>query len=60
LSPELAQEKGIANLDLVAVSTPRGEIRAKALVTRRMRPFQIDGKTIHHVGLPWHWATRGS
>ena len=40
-------------------STPRGAIRAKALVTRRMRPFTIDGQTIHHVGMPWHWGYKG-
>jgi formate dehydrogenase major subunit len=59
VSPELAGEKGIRNLDWVRVSTPRAQIRAKALVTRRMRPFQIDGKTIHQVGMPWHWGYEG-
>ena len=59
LSPEFAQEKGIKNLDWVKVSSPRGEVRAKALVTRRMRPLQINGKTIHHAGMPWHWGYEG-
>jgi formate dehydrogenase major subunit len=59
ISPELAEEKGIANTGLVKVSTPRGDIRAKALVTRRLRPFTIDAKTVHHVGMPWHWGYMG-
>jgi len=59
LSPELAQEKGIQNLDWVRISSPRSQIRAKALVTRRMRPFTIDGKLIHQVGMPWHWGYEG-
>jgi formate dehydrogenase major subunit len=59
LSPELAQEKGIANLDWVKVSTPRGIIKAKALVTRRLRPFTIAGKRVHQVGMPWHWGWQG-
>ena len=59
LSPELADEKGIANLDWVRVSSMRGAIRAKALVTRRVRPFTLDGKLIHHIGLPWHWGYMG-
>jgi formate dehydrogenase major subunit len=59
ISPELAQEKGIQNLDWVRVSTPRSHVRAKALVTRRLRPLQVDGKTIHHVGMPWHWGYEG-
>jgi len=59
LAPELAQEKGIKNLDWVKVSTPRGQVRAKALVTRRLRPFTIDGKVVHQVGMPWHWGYEG-
>ena len=59
LSPELAAERGIRNLDMVRVTSPRGEVRAKALVTRRLRPFVIDGKTVHQVGMPWHWGYEG-
>jgi formate dehydrogenase major subunit len=59
LSPELAQERGIKNLDWVRISTPRGRVRAKALVTRRLRPFTIDGKVVHQVGMPWHWGYEG-
>jgi formate dehydrogenase major subunit len=59
ISPELAQEKGIANLDMVRISTPRAQIEAKALVTRRLRPLQIDGRTVHQVGMPWHWGYEG-
>ncbi len=59
LSPELAGETGIASRDWVKVTTLRGSIRARALVTRRMRPFVVDGKTIHHVGMPWHWGYMG-
>jgi formate dehydrogenase major subunit len=59
LSPELAQEKGIRNLDWVRISSPRTQIRAKALVTRRIRPLQINGKTVHQVGMPWHWGYEG-
>ena len=59
LSPELAADRAIANLDWVRVNTPRGAIKAKALVTRRMRPFRIAGKLIHHVGMPWHWGWQG-
>ncbi len=59
LSPELAGEKGIKNLDWVNISSPRAQVRAKALVTRRMRPFTIAGKVIHQVGMPWHWGYEG-
>jgi formate dehydrogenase major subunit len=59
ISPELAAEKGITNTGWVRISTPRGAITAKALVTGRMRPMQVAGKTIHHVGIPWHWGYQG-
>jgi formate dehydrogenase major subunit len=59
LSPELAEEKGVRNLDWVRVTSPRGGVRAKALVTRRMHVFTIDGRRIHQVGMPWHWGYEG-
>jgi formate dehydrogenase major subunit len=59
LSPELAAEKGIRNTDWVRISTPRSVIRAKALVTRRMRPLRLGSKVIHQVGMPWHWGWEG-
>lgn len=55
----LAQEKGIANLDRVRITTPRAEIHAKALVTNRIGVLDIAGKRIHHVGMPWHWGWMG-
>jgi formate dehydrogenase major subunit len=60
ISPEHAAEIGVANTEWVRISTPRGSIRAKALVTRRIRPFHLaGGKVVHHVGLPWHWGYKG-
>jgi formate dehydrogenase major subunit len=60
LSPEHAAEIGVGNTDWVRIATPRGSIRAKALVTRRIRPFRLGGgKVVHHVGLPWHWGYKG-
>jgi formate dehydrogenase major subunit len=59
LSPELAAEKGIRNTEWVRISTPRAQIRAKALVTRRLRPFRLGDKVVHQVGMPWHWGWEG-
>ena len=59
ISPELAAERGLANLDFARITTLRGSVRARALVTRRMRAFVIDGRSIHHVGMPWHWGYEG-
>src|SRR5262249_54906688 len=50
ISPEHASEVGVGNTDWVTISTPRGKVRAKALVTRRIRPFRLKGgKVVHHV-----------
>jgi formate dehydrogenase major subunit len=59
LSEELAAEKGIGNTEWVRITSPRGAIRAKALVTRRMRPLVVDGRVIHQVGMPFHWGYMG-
>jgi formate dehydrogenase major subunit len=59
ISPELAAERGIEHGSWATITTIRGIIRARALVTRRMRPLQLDGRTVHQVGLPWHWGYRG-
>jgi formate dehydrogenase major subunit len=61
ISPEHAEKLGVENTGWVVISTPRGSIRAKALVTRRIRPFWLKGRSepVHHVGLPWHWGYKG-
>jgi formate dehydrogenase major subunit len=59
ISHELANEIGVVNGDVVSVSTARGTIEARALVTTRMPSLDIDGKRVHQVGLPYHWGYRG-
>jgi formate dehydrogenase major subunit len=59
ISHELAKELGIANGDMVTVSSPRGKIHVKAMVTNRIKPFVINGKTVHQIGVPWHWGWKG-
>jgi len=59
LGKGLAKEKGINNLDYVIITTPRSHVRAKALVTDRIGVLKVAGKTIHHVGMPWHWGWMG-
>ncbi|SMF48796.1 formate dehydrogenase (quinone-dependent) catalytic subunit [Pseudogulbenkiania subflava DSM 22618] len=55
----LAKEKGINHGDMVKVSSKRGYIKAKAVVTKRIKPLTVDGKTVHHVGIPIHWGYEG-
>ncbi len=60
ISPELAAEKKIRHGEFMTIRTARGEVQARAMVTRRMRPFILEGKTVHEIGLPWHWGWQGS
>ena len=59
MSPELAKEKGIANGDGVIVESARGKVEAIAMVTVRIRPFKVMGKTVHLIGMPfaYGWTT---
>ena len=59
ISPELARELGIANLDWTVLSTARGQVEVKALVTGRIRPFTINGRLVHQVGMPWVFGWEG-
>ena len=59
MSVELAAERGIKSGDKVTVTSARSQVDAVAIVTKRFKPFQVAGATVHQVGLPWHfgWAT---
>lgn len=56
LSKELAKEKGIKNGDKVNVASLRGKVWAVAFVTERFKPFKIMGKTVHQIGMPYHFG----
>ena len=59
ISEQLAAEKGIKQGDWMTIWTKRGEVEAKAMVTRRIQPLQIAGRTVHQIGLPFHWGYAG-
>jgi formate dehydrogenase major subunit len=59
LSPELAAERGIEHGAWLTIRSPRGRIEARAMVTRRMRPLLVNGRTVHQVALPFHWGFAG-
>jgi formate dehydrogenase major subunit len=56
MSKELAKIKGIKNGEKVIVESARGKVECVAVVTIRFRPFNIQGKTVHEVGVPWHYG----
>lgn len=59
MSKSLAKEKDVKNGDKVRITTARGEITAYAVVTNRLKPFKLNGKTCQEIGLPWHYGYRG-
>ena len=59
ISHELARELQIDNGERITVLSPRGKVHVTAMVTNRLKPFQINGKTVHQIGVPWHWGWKG-
>ena len=59
IGEELAKEVGVVQGDRVKVSSNRGYIKAVAVVTKRIKALNVDGKTVHHVGIPLHWGFVG-
>jgi formate dehydrogenase major subunit len=56
---ELADDMGLKGGERVKVTSARGAYVAKAMVTRRIKPMQIDGKKTYQIGIPIHWGYRG-
>jgi formate dehydrogenase major subunit len=59
VSPELARERGLEHAGWATISTERGSIEARVMVTERMAPLDVEGRRTHQVGLPYHWGSRG-
>ncbi len=55
----LAKEVGVVAGERVKVSSNRGYLIAVAVVTKRIKPLTIEGKTVHQVGVPLHWGFKG-
>jgi formate dehydrogenase-N alpha subunit len=59
MSYELAEELKVNNGEKVIVESARGQVEVVALVTKRFKPFQMNGRRVHQVGIPWHWGYIG-
>src|SRR5437588_5220946 len=58
VSPELAAEAGLEHGGWATIYTARAAIEARVLVTDRIPPLRVHGRTTHQVGLPYHWGQR--
>ena len=59
VGPDLAAERGLEHGGWATIVTTRTAIEARVLVTERLPSLRLDGRTVHQVGLPYHWGTRG-
>ncbi len=59
ISEQLAKAKGVKQGDKIKVRSKRGQIIAKAVVTKRLKPLMIEGKETHTIGIPNHWGFKG-
>jgi formate dehydrogenase major subunit len=59
VSPELAAERSLEHLGWATIVTARAAIEARVLVTERITPLTVQGRTLHQIGLPYHWGPNG-
>jgi formate dehydrogenase major subunit len=59
VSPQLAAARGLQHRNWATIVTARGAVEARVMVTSRMTPLTVDGRTIHQIGLPYHWGPNG-
>ncbi len=59
VSPELAFERELEHHGWATIATARGVIEARVLVTDRMSPLTVQGRTVHQIGMPFHWGPNG-
>ncbi len=59
VSPELAAARDLEHGDWATIVTARSAVEARVLVTERIKPLRVHGRTLHQVGLPYHWGSRG-
>ena len=55
----LAAEKGIENGGRARVWSKRGEVEGVAVVTKRIKPLTVNGRTVWTIGIPVHWGFVG-
>jgi formate dehydrogenase major subunit len=59
VSPELAAERGLEHAGWATIVSARAVVEARVLVTERMPALRVGGRTMHQVGLPYHWGPNG-
>ena len=55
----LGQTLKVKTGDWVKVSSARGELRVKAMVTQRMKTLKVNGREVTIVWMPYNWGSKG-
>ncbi len=56
ISKNLAHKIGVEEGDEVEVSSARGKLTVRAMVTDRIQTLKIHGKDQETIGMPWSWG----
>lgn len=59
VSPELARERGLVHMGWAHIVSSRTAIEARVMVTDRMKPLRVRGRTVHQIWMPYHWGSAG-
>jgi formate dehydrogenase major subunit len=59
VSPQLAAERGLEHMGWATIVTARNAVEARVMVTARITPLTVRGRTVHQIGLPFHWGPNG-
>jgi formate dehydrogenase major subunit len=59
VSPELAAMIGLRHGEFATITTMRAIVEARVMVTTRIKPVQVAGRTVHQIGMPYHWGSNG-
>jgi formate dehydrogenase major subunit len=59
ISPALAAERGLEHMGWATIISARTAIEARVMVTERVKPVTVQGRTLHQIGLPYHWGPNG-
>ncbi|MEU7487255.1 formate dehydrogenase [Streptomyces sp. NPDC042319] len=60
VSPALAAERGLTHTGWATIVTARNAVEARVLVTERIKSLTVQGRTVHQIGLPFHWGPNGT
>ena len=59
VSPGLAALRELEHGGWATVISARNAVEARVLVTERIKPLEVQGRTMHLVGAPYHWGGVG-